>query len=64
MLMMTDPHVHFHVLPRYASERELDGCQFVDAAWPKAPSVAAVTSTTAEQRSAIADALRAVWPTG
>lgn len=64
MLMMTDPHVHFHVLPRYAGERELAGCQFVDVAWPKAPSVAAVTPTTAAQRGAIADAMRSAWPAG
>ena len=34
MLMMVDPDVHFHVLPRYASERSYEGALFRDAAWP------------------------------
>lgn len=39
MLMMVDPDVHFHVLPRYASEREFGGVRFVDTGWPKVPDL-------------------------
>lgn len=34
MLMLVDPHVHMHVLPRYAGERSFDGQQFADKSWP------------------------------
>ena len=40
MLMMVDPDVHFHVIPRYASEREAAGVRFVDTGWPKVPDLA------------------------
>lgn len=34
MLMMVDPHVHMHVLPRYQAEHSYDGHQFSDKSWP------------------------------
>ena len=37
MLMMVDPVVHFHVLPRYACDREFEGFIFKDFSWPKKP---------------------------
>jgi len=39
MLMMVDPDVHFHVIPRYEGERELAGRRFRDAFWPGPPDV-------------------------
>lgn len=33
-LMMKDPNVHFHLIPRYSQPLELDGEQFTDADWP------------------------------
>lgn len=62
MLMMNDPHVHYHVLPRYAEQRNMAGVHFVDAAWPAAPSIATVTPTSDIQRKTIGDALREAWP--
>ena len=41
MLMMVDPDVHFHVIPRYAGERGHDGRSFVDAGWPGQPNLRA-----------------------
>jgi diadenosine tetraphosphate (Ap4A) HIT family hydrolase len=38
-LMMVDPDVHFHVIPRYASLREFDGISFPDAGWPAIPAL-------------------------
>jgi diadenosine tetraphosphate (Ap4A) HIT family hydrolase len=38
-LMMVDPHVHFHVLPRYASEQMFDGVMFPDRGWPGLPDL-------------------------
>lgn len=60
-LMMVDPHVHFHVLPRYASPRELDGAVLEDAAWPKPPDLTAALDLAPEQLEAIAARLRACW---
>lgn len=34
MLMMVDPHVHFHVIPRYEGERSAAGMTVADAGWP------------------------------
>lgn len=40
MLMMVDPNVHFHVIPRYEGSREWETAQFPDTGWPKAPDLA------------------------
>jgi diadenosine tetraphosphate (Ap4A) HIT family hydrolase len=39
MLMMVDPHVHFHVLPRYEGERSGAGLIVADAGWPAQPNL-------------------------
>jgi diadenosine tetraphosphate (Ap4A) HIT family hydrolase len=38
-LMMVDPHVHFHVLPRFATAQVFDGVTFADAGWPGPPDL-------------------------
>src|SRR5689334_17415269 len=37
MLMMVDPNVHFHVIPRYSAPRNWNGSDFPDAGWPGPP---------------------------
>jgi diadenosine tetraphosphate (Ap4A) HIT family hydrolase len=39
MLMMVDPHVHFHILPRYEGERSGAGLTVADAGWPGQPDL-------------------------
>jgi diadenosine tetraphosphate (Ap4A) HIT family hydrolase len=39
MLMMVDPHVHYHVIPRYSGTRTHDGVVFEDHGWPKLPEL-------------------------
>ena len=39
MLMMVDPHVHFHVIPRYDGGRGFQGIEVADAGWPKVPAL-------------------------
>ena len=39
MLMMKDKHTHFHILPRYASQREFGGIVWVDEDWPKSTHI-------------------------
>jgi len=61
-LMMVDPHVHFHVIPRYSEAREFEGSTFLDAAWPKPPDLASALTLSQAQMSALHAALRAAWP--
>ena len=39
MLMMVDPHVHFHVIPRYSEARSWEGTAFPDNGWPGPPQL-------------------------
>ena len=39
MLMMVDPHVHFHVLPRYEGSREHGDIAISDTGWPGQPEL-------------------------
>ena len=39
MLMMVDPHVHFHVLPRYAGKRKFEEVEIEDHGWPGQPEL-------------------------
>lgn len=41
MLMMVDPHVHFHVIPRYEGTRSGGGLTVADAGWPGQPDLGA-----------------------
>lgn len=61
MLMMVDPDVHYHVLPRYEGSRIYEGVEFVDAGWPALPRLDAPTATTAELNAALVTALRELW---
>jgi diadenosine tetraphosphate (Ap4A) HIT family hydrolase len=40
MLMMVDPNVHFHVIPRYSKPRSWGGTEFPDVGWPGPPQLA------------------------
>ncbi|MCC6709145.1 MAG: HIT family protein [Gammaproteobacteria bacterium] len=63
MLMMVDPDVHFHVLPRYADTRTCAGQAFTDVAWPGPPRLNEFNATDAAANDAIRAAVRAHWPT-
>ena len=39
MLMMVDPHVHFHIFPRYRGERSFAGLELTDHGWPGPPDL-------------------------
>lgn len=58
MLMMVDPHVHFHVIPRYDGTREWQGIAFADAGWPKVPDLGSAVNLTGEQIAQLATDLR------
>lgn len=61
-LMMVDPHVHFHVIPRYSEPREFDGARCEDAAWPKPPDLSSTLALSAAQMAALHAKLLAAWP--
>jgi diadenosine tetraphosphate (Ap4A) HIT family hydrolase len=58
MLMMVDPHVHFHVVPRYEGERSHAGLSVADAGWPKVPDLASAGTPDPAQVAALCDWLR------
>lgn len=61
MLMMVDPEVHFHVLPRYASEREYGGVRFSDPGWPKVPNLGHENALTPESFESLRSHLEEGW---
>jgi diadenosine tetraphosphate (Ap4A) HIT family hydrolase len=62
MLMMVDPDVHFHVLPRYAQTQEFEGTVFPDKGWPAVPDLASGVQPDADTLAALAAAVKAAWP--
>ena len=62
MLMMVDPNVHFHVIPRYEGERSAAGVTVKDAGWPKAPALNEAVELSADQVEALTGWLRSAWP--
>jgi diadenosine tetraphosphate (Ap4A) HIT family hydrolase len=58
MLMMVDPDVHFHVVPRYGAERSFAGQSFRDAFWPGPPDVTSRLELDDTTLAAIGDAIR------
>lgn len=64
MLMMVDPHVHFHVIPRYAASRRFAGKDFADAGWPKAPALGEAVELDGAQQADLVAALQSHWPDG
>jgi diadenosine tetraphosphate (Ap4A) HIT family hydrolase len=62
MLMMVDPHVHFHVIPRHEGEREKDGISITDAGWPAIPALGQAVTLDADQIKALSGWLKGLWP--
>ena len=54
MLMMVDPNVHFHVIPRYSGPRRWGEVDFPDAGWPGPPQLGSAIALSAEQIAAMA----------
>jgi diadenosine tetraphosphate (Ap4A) HIT family hydrolase len=53
MLMMVDPHVHFHVLPRYEGTRDAAGLMIADAGWPGQPDLGSAVKLDDAQIAAL-----------
>jgi diadenosine tetraphosphate (Ap4A) HIT family hydrolase len=62
MLMMVDPDVHYHVLPRYAETQSFEGAAYPDKGWPALPDLTAAVEPDAQVRAALVAAVKAAWP--
>ena len=58
MLMMVDPHVHFHVLPRYEGSRSHADLQIADAGWPGQPDLGSAVALPPDQVAVLTDWLK------
>ncbi len=63
-LMMVDPHVHFHVLPRYATLQRHGGVDFTDPGWPAAPELKFATPLDTTQKDALREDLLLAFKQG
>jgi diadenosine tetraphosphate (Ap4A) HIT family hydrolase len=61
MLMMVDPYVHFHVLPRYEGERGHGALNVADAGWPGPPDLKSAVALSEAQQAELAQWLRGLW---
>jgi len=61
MLMMVDPHVHFHVIPRYDADQTYEGQTFRDTGWPKVPDLGAAVTPEPALRNSLVAHLRERW---
>lgn len=57
MLMMVDPNVHFHVIPRYSETRGWNGLDLADQGWPGPPDLKSATALSPSQTKALRDDL-------
>ncbi len=62
MLMLVDPHVHFHVIPRYQGERSGEGITVSDAAWGKPPALGDARALDAAEQARLVAWLKGYWP--
>lgn len=58
MLMMVDPHVHYHVIPRYSGSRTHDGVVYQDHGWPKLPELGQAVTLDGKQIGGLTSWLR------
>ena len=61
MLMMVDPNVHFHVIPRYAEERSACGLKIKDSGWPAAPNLGDARELNAVERDKLCSYMISLW---
>ena len=61
MLMMVDPNVHFHVIPRYSGARTWNGIEFPDAGWQGPPELGSAVKLPDDQLSALVEAVSSIF---
>lgn len=63
MLMMVDPDVHFHVLPRYDETQHFEGIVFPDRGWPGVPELGDPVVPDDEVQARLIADLKSAWAT-
>jgi len=61
MLMMVDPHVHFHVVPRYSSSRKFRDLIIADQGWPASPDLGKVLNLNPQESDELCRHIRSLW---
>ena len=61
MLMMVDPDVHYHVLPRYAGDQTYAEATFTDPGWPGPPGIGHDNGTPDAVKARLITDLRAAF---
>ncbi len=61
MLMMVDPNVHFHVIPRYSQSQSACGLTIADPGWPVVPQLGAAQEITPAERDALRAHISEYW---
>ena len=61
MLMMVDPHVHFHVIPRYSAAREWEGIPLPDVGWPGPPDLKSATRLEEDKLNGLRDRISSMF---
>ena len=61
MLMMVDPNVHFHVIPRYSEARSACGLTIADPGWPVAPQLGEAHDLTPVERERLRTHISNYW---
>ncbi|MCE7914107.1 MAG: HIT family protein [Nitrosomonas sp. PRO4] len=62
MLMMVDPDVHFHVIPRYAQPKQFANQEFTDTGWPAMPNLGQINKTDVTANRLIMERIQSCWP--
>ncbi|MGB5293001.1 MAG: HIT family protein [Lysobacterales bacterium] len=61
MLMMVDPNVHFHVIPRYSEPQSACGFTIADPGWPVVPQLGVAQEITPAERDALKAHISGYW---
>jgi diadenosine tetraphosphate (Ap4A) HIT family hydrolase len=61
MLMMVDPNVHFHVIPRYAEAASACGLTIADPGWPALPQLGEARDISVEERDELRAFISKYW---
>ncbi len=61
MLMMVDPNVHFHVIPRYSEPQSACGLTIADPGWPVVPQLGVAQEITPAERDALKAHISGYW---
>jgi diadenosine tetraphosphate (Ap4A) HIT family hydrolase len=62
MLMMVDPNVHFHVIPRYDGSRAAEGIALADSGWPGVPALGDARALDPDETARMVRWLQVEWP--